>query len=144
MMNKQIAFVPWFSKISFNKLFSEKAVKYSTVSQIHCLVKLKLHTYLLSQVRKSWNRGFWRALHTQNNVVECLYVCVHVNAHVCVYVFGEFDRGKINKKCKAEHWRIDAFELWCWRRLLRVHWTARRSNQSILKEISPGIWKEWC
>ena len=40
---------------------------------------------------------------------------------------------------KAEHRRIDAFELWCWRRLLRVCWTARRSNQSILKEISPGI-----
>ena len=38
---------------------------------------------------------------------------------------------------KAEHWRIDAFELWCWRRLLRVPWTARISNQSILKEISP-------
>ena len=38
---------------------------------------------------------------------------------------------------KAEHWRIDAFELWCWRRLLRVPWTARKSNQSILKEISP-------
>ena len=38
---------------------------------------------------------------------------------------------------KAEHWRIDALELWCWRRLLRVLWTARRSNQSILKEISP-------
>ena len=38
---------------------------------------------------------------------------------------------------KAEYWRIDAFELWCWRRLLRVSWTARRSNQSILKEISP-------
>ena len=37
---------------------------------------------------------------------------------------------------KAEHWRIDAFELWCWRRLLRVPWTARRSNQSILKEVS--------
>ena len=37
---------------------------------------------------------------------------------------------------KAKHWRIDAFELWCWRRLLRVPWTARRSNQSILKEIS--------
>ena len=44
---------------------------------------------------------------------------------------------------KAEYRRIDAFELWCWRRLLRVPWTARRSNQSILKEISPGIpWKE--
>ena len=40
---------------------------------------------------------------------------------------------------KAEHWRTDAFELWCWRRLLRVPWTARRSIQSILKEISP-----WC
>ena len=39
---------------------------------------------------------------------------------------------------KAECWRIDAFELWCWRRLLRVPWTARRSNQSVLKEISPG------
>ena len=39
---------------------------------------------------------------------------------------------------KAEHRRTDAFELWCWRRLLRVPWTARRSNQSILKEISPG------
>ena len=39
---------------------------------------------------------------------------------------------------KAEHRRIDAFELWCWRRLLRVPWTARRSNQCILKEISPG------
>ena len=39
---------------------------------------------------------------------------------------------------KAEHQRIDAFELWCWKRLLRAHWTARRSNQSILKEISPG------
>ena len=40
---------------------------------------------------------------------------------------------------KAECQRIDAFEVWCWRRLLRVPWTARRSNQSILKEISPGI-----
>ena len=40
---------------------------------------------------------------------------------------------------KAEHRRIDAFELWCWRRLLRVPWTARRSNQSILKEMNPGI-----
>ena len=39
---------------------------------------------------------------------------------------------------KAERWRIDAIELWCWRRLLQVPWTARRSNQSILKEISPG------
>ena len=46
---------------------------------------------------------------------------------------------------KAEHQRIDAFELWCWRRLLRAPWTARRSNQSIIKEISLGVyWKNWC
>ena len=38
---------------------------------------------------------------------------------------------------KAEHWRIEAFELWCWRRLLRFPWTVRKSNQSVLKEISP-------
>ena len=44
---------------------------------------------------------------------------------------------------KAEHWRIYAFELWCWRRLLRVPWTSRRSNQSILKEITLGfLWKD--
>ena len=46
----------------------------------------------------------------------------------------------LNKSIKkTEHQRIDAFELWCWRRLLRVPWTAGRSNQSILKEINPGI-----
>ena len=43
---------------------------------------------------------------------------------------------------KAERQRLDAFELWCWRRLLRVPWTARRSNQSILKEIGPGCYLE--
>ena len=48
-------------------------------------------------------------------------------------------------KKKAEHQRIDAFELWCWRRLLRVRWTTRRSSQSILKEIILNIyWKDWC
>ena len=46
---------------------------------------------------------------------------------------------------KAEHWRIDAFELWCWRRLLRVPWTARRYNQSILKKSTLNThWKDWC
>ena len=46
---------------------------------------------------------------------------------------------------KSEHQRIDAFELCCWRRLLRIPVTARRSNQSILKEINPNIhWKDWC
>ena len=46
---------------------------------------------------------------------------------------------------KTEHQRIDAFKLWCWRRLLRVPWTGRRSNKSILKETSPNVhWKDWC
>ena len=50
---------------------------------------------------------------------------------------------KRKKRKKAEHQRIDAFELWGWRRLLRVSWAARRSNQSILKEISPDVlWKD--
>ena len=58
-----------------------------------------------------------------------------VKAMVFPVVMYGFDSWPIKK---AECWRIDAFELWCWRRLLRVPWTARRSNQSILKEISPG------
>ena len=49
-----------------------------------------------------------------------------------------FSSGHVWMWEKAEHWSIDAFELWCWRRLLRVHWTARKSNQSILKDVSPG------
>ena len=57
------------------------------------------------------------------------------SGHVCMW---ELDYKESWKKKKAEHWRIDAFELWCWRRLLRVPWIARRSIQSILKEISPG------
>ena len=58
-----------------------------------------------------------------------------VKAMVFPVVMYGYESRTINK---AERQRIDAFELWCWRRLLRVPWTARRSNQSILKEISPG------
>ena len=61
-------------------------------------------------------------------------VCL-VKAMVSPVVMYGCERWTIKK---AECWRIDAFELWCWRRLLRVPWTARRSNQSILGEISPG------
>ena len=60
-------------------------------------------------------------------------VCL-VKAMVFPVVMYECERWTIKK---AEHRRIDAFELWCWRRLLRVPWTARRSNQSILREINP-------
>ena len=62
-------------------------------------------------------------------------VCL-VKAMVFPVVMYGYDSWTVKK---AEHQRIDAFELWCWRRLLTVSWTARRSNQSILKEISPGI-----
>ena len=62
-------------------------------------------------------------------------VCL-VKAMVFPMVMYGFESWTVNK---AEHRRIDAFELWCWRRLLRVPWTARTSNQSILKEINPGI-----
>ncbi len=58
-----------------------------------------------------------------------------VKAMVCPVIMYGCESWTVKK---AEHRRIDAFELWCWRRLLRVPWTARRSNQSILKEISPG------
>ena len=57
-----------------------------------------------------------------------------VKAKVCLVIMHECESWTIKK---AEHWRIDAFKLWCWRRLLRVPWTARRSNQPILKDINP-------
>ena len=62
-----------------------------------------------------------------------------VKAMVCPVVMYGCESWTVKN---AEHRRIDAFELWCWRRLLRVPWTARRPNQSILKEISPGIYLE--
>ena len=62
-----------------------------------------------------------------------------VKAMVFPVVMYEYESWAIKK---AEHRRMDAFELWCWRRLLRVPWTVRISNQSILKEISPGIYLE--
>ena len=65
-------------------------------------------------------------------------VCL-VKAMVFPVVKYGYESGTVKK---AERRRIDAFELWCWRRLLRVPWTARRSNQSILKEISPGCSSE--
>ena len=72
----------------------------------------------------------------QSNLYVALPTKVHlVNAMVFPVVMYGCESWTVKK---AERQRIDAFELWCWRRLLRVPWTARRSNQSILKEISPG------
>ena len=68
-------------------------------------------------------------------------VCI-IKARVFLVVVYRCERWTIKK---AEHWRTDAFEIRCWRRLLRVHWTARRLDQSILKEITPEYhWKDWC
>jgi len=73
-------------------------------------------------------------------VVKVLAVSMKLKSRVKAMVFPVVMYGCESWTVKkAEHRRIDAFELWCWRRLLRVHWTTRRSNQSILKEISPGI-----
>ena len=76
-------------------------------------------------------------------VHDCFLIHSSVNGHLnylYVLVFPVVMYGCESWTVKkAERRRIDAFELWCWRRLLRVPWTARRSNQSILKEISPGI-----
>ena len=81
-----------------------------------------------------------KAMTNLDNILKSRDITLQTNAHLIkamvfpVVVYG-CERWTIKK---AEHQRIDAFELWCWRRLLRVTWTARRSNQSILKEISPG------
>ena len=70
--------------------------------------------------------------------IECsTFTASGLSSQGCDFSSGHVWMWELDSK-KAEHWRIDAFELWCWRRLLRVSWTARRSNQSILKEISPG------
>ena len=73
------------------------------------------------------------------NITLPTKVCV-IKAIVFAVVMYACERWTLKK---AECWRIDAFELWCWRRLFRVPWTARRSNQSILKEISPEYSLDW-
>ena len=75
-----------------------------------------------------------------------LNIIKHITLPTKVHLVKPMDFPMVMYECeswtvkKAEHRRIDAFELWCWRRLLRVPWTARRSNQSILKAISPVLW----
>ena len=92
-----------------------------------------------SCVENSMDRGSWQA--TVNGVAKSwtwlkeLSMHIHMISWLCLPVVMYSCAGWVIKK--AEHCRVDAFELWCWRRLLRVPWTARRSNQSIQKEISP-------
>ena len=75
-----------------------------------------------------------KTMTNQDSVLKSRDITLPKKAMVFPVVMYGYESWTIKK---AEHQRIDAFELWCWRRLLRVPWTARRSNQSILKEISP-------
>ena len=82
-----------------------------------------------------WKKGYDQLRqHIKNRDITLLTKVHLVKAMVFPVVMYGYESWTIKK---AEHLRIDAFELWCWRRLLRVPWTARRSNRSILKEISP-------
>ena len=87
------------------------------MTHLYCLGKLSLTTFIL--ILKSWD----------------ISLPTKVKAMVFPVVMYGYESWTIKKAARQ---RIDAFELWCWRRLLRVPWTARRSNQSILKKISPG------
>ena len=82
-----------------------------------------------------WKKSYDKHSILENRDITWLIKVCLVKAVVFPVVMYGYESWSIKK---AEHWRTDAFELWCWRRLLRVTWTARRSNQSILKGISPG------
>ena len=81
----------------------------------------------------------WKAVTNLDSILKSRDITLQTNVHlVKAIVFPVVMYGcESSTLKKAEPWRIDTFELWCWRRLLRVPWTARRSNQSILREISP-------
>ena len=102
---------------------------FKIIADSDCNPEIKRHLLLgrkamtnLDSILKSWDIALWTKAHLVKTMVfpVVIYGC------------------EIWTIKKVEHWRIDAFVLWCWRRLLRVPWTAKRSNQSILKEISSG------
>ena len=114
---------------------SESSVRWSTV--VLGLHPLKASLY--SEIKRCLHlaRKFMTKIDSilkSKDITLSTKICL-VKAMVFPVVMYECESWAIKK---AEHWRIDASELWCWRRLLRVPWTVRRSNQSILKEISPG------
>ena len=98
--------------------------------QNHCSHEIKRHLLLGRKVRTNLDSIF-----KSRDITLSIKVGL-VEAMVFPVVMYGSESWTIKK---AEHQRIDAFELWCWRRILRVPWTTRRSNQSILKEINPGI-----
>ena len=112
---------PWYLKWSCGFLLEEGRIWGCVLSSPSLLLGRKVMTYLDS-ILKSRDISLPTKVHLVKAMVfpVVMYGCENWTVR------------------KAEHWRIDAFELWCWRRLLRVPWTARRSYQSILKEISAG------
>ena len=127
------------TKIMTSSLFTSKQVDGETVADFifggsritadgDCSHEIKRHLLLERKVMTNWDSILKKQRHYFTNKV-CL-----VKAMVFSLVIYGCDSWTIKK---AEHWRIDAFLLWCWRRLLRVPWTERRPNQSILMEISP-------
>ena len=126
--------LPWLSKKkgSLRNSHSEEESKQTPW--------INVESYIGSWKRRKRTSGkHWGNLHKVWTWVTdgCFRICASrlVKAVVFPVVMYGCESWTIKK---AEHWRIDAFDLWCWRRRLRVPWTARRSNQSILKEISPG------
>ena len=89
---------------------------------------------MLSPWKKNYDQSRQHIKKQRHYFVNITLTSFLVKAMVCPVVRYGCESWTIKK---AEHWRIDAFELWCWRRRLKVPWTARRSNQSILKEVSP-------
>ena len=82
---------------------------------------------------------FLKAMRNLDSILKRRHIILPIKVHIVkamVFPVVMYVCESLTIK-KAEHWRIDAFKLWCWRRLLRVPWTSRKSNQSILKEISP-------
>ena len=91
---------------------------------------------MLAPGKKSYDKP--RSILKSRDITLLTKVCLGKAMVFPVVIYG-------CERKKAEHWRIDAFELWCWRRFLRVPWTARKSNQSFLKEINPEYsLKDWC
>ena len=101
---------------------------------------LTSRAWVNEHIRMAAKSYFTLILSLSNNILKSRDITLSTNVHLIkamVFPVVMYGCKSLTIK-KAEHWRIDAFQLWYWRRLLRVPWTPRRSNQSILKEISPG------
>ena len=99
------------------------------------IAAMKLKHLLLRRKAMTNQTAYWKAETLTLATKFCLISYGFSSSHVCMWEYVKRIREKTVKK--AEHLRIDAFEQWCWRRHLRVPWTARRCTQSILREISP-------